>query len=105
MTTTRSWPVAAAGSLSLAVLRTVTLALHGGGVAPSPIAAGHAQATSLPFTRPARRTVTAGAAFFARLACAPRVATASVAPWESFSAVGPWVSTAEPACALITGPT
>src|SRR4051812_27035799 len=105
MTTTRSLPVAAAGSLSLAVLRTVTLALHGAGVVPSPIAAGQAQATSLPFTRPARRTVTAGAAFFARLACAPSEATASVWPLEFFSGVWALVSTAAPDCALITGPT
>src|SRR4051812_37253120 len=105
MTTTRSWPVAAAGSLSLAVLRTVTLALHGGGVAPSPIAAGHAHATSLPFTRPARRTVTAGEAFFARLACAPSEATASVAPLEFSAGAAAWAAPAAADCALITGPT
>jgi hypothetical protein len=69
-----------------------------------PSAAGQAQAVSLPFTWPARRSRTVGrpaAAMTAR----GRDAMASVTPLELRSLTVPWRSTELAACALSTGPT
>src|SRR4051812_29561724 len=96
ITTTRSDPVVPAGRRSLPVRRSVTLALHGGGVAP-PSAAGHAHATSLPPTFGARRTLTVGLACLeAALECAPvrSCATASVSPLALRRGVSAFVRTA-----------
>src|SRR3954451_2101885 len=87
-TTTRTFPSVAAGRLSVAVLRSVTLALHGGGVAAALTLAGHAHATSFPLALPERRSVTFGpeafvlllAAAAARATGTDSVATASVLP-------------------------
>ena len=98
-TTTRTFPAVDAGRRSVAVLRSVTLALHGGGVAPALIVAGQAQATSLPLTLAGRRSVTLAPRLGLRRAGvrerrAGQRRQASVVPCALRSAVSPVVSTA-----------